>query len=510
MNSFKKMAALLLCFLILSLSLLPAFAAEETAEFVISNPYESVDFNSVNQYKTALHTHTNASDGDPTLKESIERHYETGFDIVATTDHGTVNYTWETANENKLIHGALKLFDRSEGELEYLGKSGEFKDGASYTYSSENGDDYLNIAGNRRIMRVPFGIEQNAVSVNAHVNSWFADYHSNSVTTYKDAVSGVDKAGGVSVINHPGEYSKARYEIRSEAAYNEKSFAYRYFINKVASLIDKYDSCIGIDINSKGDGRTRFDRILWDNLLGRFSANGENVYAICSSDAHQLDKIDTGFVYALMPSLDSVSLRQSLENGQFFGASHCIGNPDELGQIADSIKEFYGETEAYSNVKATYDEMMLRAQEIENGKRDADDDLSVTYSVLDENGFVKSETEPKITSISVDNNDCAITIESENALIVRWVSDGKLVATQKSDEATFSLSDYKDKIGNYVRAEVFGEGGIVYTQAFLINADQNSGKSNPVDSGFFDFGIFDFLFGIFMNWSEILGRMIKL
>ena len=510
MKKFRKISAVLLSALIIALCILPSFASDVPAQFAITNPYDGVDFDSFNQYKTALHTHTNASDGSPTLKESIERHYETGFDIVATTDHGTVNYTWETPNEDKLIHGVLNLLGRSKGELEYLGKSGSFNNGAEYNYAAENGDDYLSFSDGRRIMRVPFGIEQNAVSANAHVNSWFADYHNNSLTTYNDAIRGVTNAGGVCVINHPGEYSKARYEIRTENAYNENIFAYRYFINKVASLISKYDACIGIDINSKGDGRTRFDRKLWDNLLGRFSANGENVFAICSSDAHQLDKIDTGFIYALMPTLDSASLRKALESGRFFGASHCIGNPDELGQIADALKEFYGETDIYNNIKNAYDEMLQRADDIESGKLDADDDLSLTYNVLDDKGYCNAETEPMITNISVNNNDGAITIESENALIVRWISEGKLIATQKADEATISLADYKDSLGNYIRAEVFGDGGILYTQAFLINAEQNAGKSNPVEGGFMDFGILDCLFGIFQNWKEILGRMIKI
>lgn len=508
MKKFKRFACVALSAIIALLCLSPAFAVTGGDSLTVSNPYANVDWDTVNQFKTALHTHTNASDGDPTLKQSIERHYETGFDIVATTDHGTVNYTWETPNENKFIRAVLKLIGRSEGELEYLGRSGSFDNGAAYTYSKEGDDDYLSLADGRRIMRVPYGIEQNAVSVNAHVNSWFVDFHNNSVTTYENAVRNVDRLGGVSVINHPGEYSKARYEIRSSEAYNEDTFAYKYFINKVASLINRYDSCIGIDINSKGDGRTRFDRILWDNLLERFADNGENVFAICSSDAHQLDKIDTGFIYALMPELNSASLRKSLESGCFFGASHCIGNPDELGQIAASLKEFYGEDELYSNVKAAYDEMQQRAVDIESGKLDADDDLSVTYNVLDDRGYCTAQTQPMITSISVDNAEAAVSIDTENALLVRWISNGKLILTQKADEARICLNDYKDSLGNYVRAEVFGEGGIVYTQAFLINAEANKGASDPVDPGFVDLGIFDFLLGIFMNWKEILGRMI--
>ena len=93
-------------------------------------------------------------------------------------------------------------------------------------------------------------------------------------------------------------------------------------------------------------------------------------------------------------------------------------------------------------------------------------------------------------------------------MIVRWISNGKLIASQKADSAEIDLDDYSGKLGNYIRAEVFGEGGIVYTQAFLLNAEQNSGKSNPVDTGFFDIGIIDFLLGVFMNWREILSRMI--
>ncbi len=508
MKRFIKPFCILLVFIFIFSLSFPVFASENDS-LSVTNPYDGIDWDTFSQYKTALHTHTNASDGDPTLKESLERHALTGFDIVATTDHGTVNYSWEYPNENTFIHGVLKAVGKSEGELEYLGKEGAFKGGLTYTLTKDkNGEDYLNLGNGKRIMRVPYGIEQNAVSVNAHVNSWFVDYHNNFITTYEDAVRGVEKAGGVCVINHPGEYSKARYEIRSRDAYNEATFEYKYFINKVASLLNRYDSCIGIDINSKGDDRTRFDRILWDNLLKRFADNGKNVYAICSSDAHQLDKIDTGFIYAVMENHDSPSLRKSLENGQFFGASHCLGNPDELGQIAESLKEYYGENELYKNIKAVYDEMNTIADEIESGKRDADSRLGVTYSVLDDDGYCTAETNPMIKSIAVDDGDNTIGINSSDALLVRWISDGKLILTQKADEAMIDLDDYKDSLGNYIRAEVFGEGGILYTQAFLLNAEKNSGKSDPVDRGFIDFGIFDFLLPVFMNWREILLRMI--
>ena len=505
MKNFKSVIAILLAALMCVPFAAFAFAAEEDGSYSITNPYENIDWDEITAYKTALHTHTNASDGNDLLIDSIGRHAETGFDIIATTDHGTVNYSWGENSENKLIFGVMSLVGKTEGAITPLGNEGTFADGTAYTYgTAANGDDYVTLEDGRKILRVPFGIENNAVSVNAHVNGWFADYYDNSITTYEDAVAGVDKAGGVCVINHPGEYTKARYEIRSEEAYNDDNIVYNYYINKFAYLIDKYDSCIGIDINSKGDGRTRFDRILWDNLLGRFAANGKNVYAIASSDAHQLNVIDTGYTLALLPELSSAALKNALLNGEFFAASHCLGNYDELTQIAASLKEFYGETELYNKVNGTAEAMLAKIEGIENGEYDADDDIGITYSTL-ENGFNTANADPRISSIEIDEATDIITINTTDALIVRFISDGKLITTKKADDASIDLNDYEDVLGDYIRVEVFGEGGIVYTQAFLLDAEEKT-DSGVIKGTYLNLGVLDFLFAEFNNWYAIIAR----
>lgn len=507
MKNFKSILAVILAFAMCIPFAMSAFASGEDGTYEITNPYGNIDWDAVTAYKTALHSHTNASDGDDNLFASIERHVEAGFDIVATTDHGTVNYSWANPNPNDLIYGVMSLIGKSEGELVYLGNEGTFTDGTAYTYgTAENGDDYLTLANGKKILRVPFGIENNAVSVNAHVNSWFVDHVDNTITTYEDAVKGVHKLGGVSVINHPGEYTKARYELHSKDAYNEDNVIYNYYTNKFASLIDRYDTCIGIDMNSKGDNRTRFDRILWDNLLKRFSANGENVYAIASSDAHQLHVIDTGYTLALMEEQTSAALKACLENGEFFAASHCIGNYDELVDIAAALKEFYGETDLYNKVNSTALEMEAKIAGIENGDYDADESIGITYSTLDSEGYNTCEADPRITSVNVNENTDEITVNTTDALIVRWISDGELICTQKAGEATIDLNDYSEVLGDYVRAEVFGEGGIVYTQAFLLNAAANENADSPVDETYFDLGVLDFLFAEFNNWYAVIIR----
>jgi hypothetical protein len=260
-------------------------------------------------------------------------------------------------------------------------------------------------------------------------------------------------------------------------------------------------------MNSKGDSRTRFDRKLWDILLTRFSANGETVLAICSSDAHQLDKIDTGFTLLLMPALSSSAAKKALKNGEFFGASHCLGNYDELQSIAAALKEFYGKTdETYLKVQATVDEMTAKINAIESGELDADEDIGITYSVLDSDGFPAVDTFPAVRSIDVDDAENTIAVNTENALLVRFISNGSVFAVKTPEKAEIDLDDFGNQLGDYVRVEVFGEGGMLYTQAFLLNAAENAGASGVVKGIYLNLGFIDFLLAELHKWKEILVR----
>ncbi len=496
-----KTGCVALSVLMLSSSI-PVFA-ESGDSISITNPYSNIDWENVNQYKTALHTHTNASDGDITLRESLERHYESGFDIVATTDHGTVNYSWSEFKGPSFIGKALKLFGRTDFNLDYLGTEGSFAKGMTYKIETRNGDDYLVTADGREMMRIPYGIENNAVSVNAHVNSWFADFRNNLPCDYYQAITGVEKKGGVSVINHPGEYTNARYELFQEDAYNLSNPSYRYFFNKFYGMINDYDSCIGIDINSKGDDRTRYDRKLWDLMLAEAGKSGKTVYAIASSDAHQTNKIDTGFTYILAENKTSEAVRSALLNGEFFASSTCLCNHDEMKQIADSIKKFYGETPLYkelTDIVARYEQARL-----EKLNSSSDSNVSVKYEAIDDDGYFNRPSRTMINEIQVDDDENTISIDSENALVVRWISNGQVIETTKSSDGTIDLDDYSDVLGDYVRAEVFGEGGIVYTQAFTINAAEKEVQ----EFTYKNYGMFDFLFAEIDRYGGLLVRIIK-
>lgn len=502
---YKKSIAIILSAIML-LGCLPfAFAAEESASgYTITNPYQNINWETVNQYKAALHTHTNASDGDDTLINSIERHYETGFDIVAITDHGITDKSWTDSSKNsKLVTTFMSLIGKTDGELVFLEEKGTLPKGMSYEMKTVNGDDYFVAADGREILRIPFGIENNALSVNAHVNSWFAPYENNMPSGYRNAIVGVDKAGGISVINHPGEYTQARYELYQEDAYDMSNPSYSYYINKFYGYINNYESCIGIDINSKGDGRTRYDRKLWDIMLAKAALSGKTVTAIATSDAHQLDKIDTGSLIVLAEAKTNENVKKALLNGEVLPQSTCLSNRDELAQIADSLKNFYGETELYNKIATLVTE--YDAEREEKDKSGDDGQVGVSYTALNDEGYLATATRPSVKSITVDEAEDTITIDSENALLIRWISDGKLIATTKADDMAFDLNDYEDEINGYVRAEIFGEGGMVYTEGFTLNADK---ATDSGDEFILDLGFMDFIFALVDRYGSLIVRII--
>ncbi len=431
-----------------------AYAADAGKDYTIVNPYADVDW-SWEQYKTDLHTHTNASDGDDTLKDMLEVNYDYGFDIYAVSDHGTVNYSWT----NQQPSAALKLFCAvKEGYSDIVDLDGEgtATNGNRYTVLTENDSDYYTQTyadgtKGQRMLRVPYANEQNPTSLNnAHVNTWFVDYGHGVVggtSDYETPIKAVDELGGLSVINHPGEYTNARDEECTADAYNYDDTLYKYYIDKFTSILSKYDSCIGIDVNSKGDGRTRFDRKLWDILLMNLAPTGRNVNAIATSDAHSIEAAFTGYTLMLMPENTVDSLYNCMDKGEFLAASRCLGNHDELKEIATYLVT-NGDAEA-----AALGQSILDAQA---------EDYNYQYEAAYD--FAAA---PQVNSIDVNDADDSIAINVDGDLCIRWIADGKTIGYGD----TIDLDDYSDEIGSYVRAEIFGEGGIVYTQAFLLEYD---------------------------------------
>lgn len=435
MRKFKRLTSVILATIMLFSCCLVSVAAEDV-DYTINNPYETVDFANWDQYKADLHCHTTASDGDEDMNVMIEEHYTQGYDVLALTDHGIVSKGWKEVNTKNYFKIAMGI---SNGKIPKITPLTEERYNEITTGADRNG---------RPMIEVPMGIEQNPTSLNnAHVNSWFADYGDGVVggtSNYEEVISNVDIAGGLSVINHPGEYTKAKEEECQADAYNEDDIWYDYVINKFANLLINYDSCIGIDINSKKDGRTKYDRKLWDILLSKVVPTGRNVFAIATTDAHQLDKVGCAWTDLCMPENTAENVQTCLQNGSFFAVSRYIENEEELAQFS-----------------------------LETGI-----DWGTSFEQENRDGSIPA---PKVTNVIVDEKEDIITLSVDNALTVHWIADGKVIAVGNS----IDLDDYSEEIGSYVRAEAFGEGGVLYTQAFTLQYD---GAPTTETEFFFDFG----------------------
>lgn len=402
-HPFIKRLCLLMSFFLI-LSLFPSATAAAipvqatgTRDYTIDSPYKDVNWNTWHTLKAALHTHTIASDGASDLNESVEKHYELGFDILAVTDHMIVHRRWDTVPQTVPIMNLMKR-ERNQGRK-------------VTPVTPERYQDILDGVGRdgRGMLDVPMGIELNgAVPSNSHVNGLFADYGQGLIGIdgdYETPVREVEKRGGITFLNHVGTFTKAY--AKDDPSISKKPI----IVNKFARIFLDYPSCVAMDINSGTDTNTRYDRILWDEVLQKTIPHGRNVSAISFSDGHGLEQFDRAFSLMMMPENTVEALRTCMETGAFFPVATyaCY----ELGN------DFRGEGPT-----------------------------------------------PAVTRVTVDQQENRITLEGIHYDAVTWVADGNIIATGN----TIDLNDYEDDLGCYVRAYLTGSGGICYTQAFVLSA----------------------------------------
>lgn len=373
--------------------------------FIIDNPYKDVRWGEWKEYKAALHCHTNASDAVPTIAENVEKHYELGFDILAISDHAVYGTNWDKLPQTVPIYRLFKFGNTKMGDIDILTPERRAEILAGEGRFNEDGtkQPMLEITGSAEV--------NGATPINdCHINTFFQregeEYGQARMGVYGDyetVARKVGKAGGISFLDHVGEYVGCE---------NDPERATKpYYINKLANIFLNNPSCLGMDVNSGINNHTKFDYILWDNVLQMTLPYGRNVYAFTFSDGHHIDQYKRAFTYMCMPELSAKALRESMETGAFFSCSHYAR--------ADLGDDFNGE------------------------------------------GY---ET-PYVSLIDVNNDTDTISFNGKNFNYIRWYSDGEIIA-EGEDITSLDLNAYEDKIGCYVRFTITGDGGILYSQAF--------------------------------------------
>jgi len=400
----KKLTALFLSLLML-LSVIAVGAPGVSAapaqtgsrSYDITNPYDEVNWDTWDAYKTQLHVQSIASDGNVQLNDAVEKHYELGYDILCMTDHSVVGAGWTTAPQTVPLFRFIKrertqmlpvipLTEERAAEM----KAGVGRDG-------------------RGMLEVKQGVEMNSGTFsNCHVNGYFADYGHASLgveADYETAVRMNAKFGGITFLDHLGCYTGAAESEDGVAVSSDPKY-----VNKFAKLFIDNPTCVGTDINSGRNDDTKFDRVLYDNILQKTIPYGVVPWAFSFSDGHQIDEFERAYTMHVMPEKTVDALRYSMENGQFFSVSRHARM-----EISD---EFVGEGPT-----------------------------------------------PMVERITVNAAENSITLAVNNYTEnIVWVANGKEIATG----ATIDINDYEGDVTSYVRAYLTGPGGICYTQPFTV------------------------------------------
>ncbi|MBQ7541964.1 MAG: hypothetical protein IJT44_06700 [Clostridia bacterium] len=393
-----------------------------TKRYIIANPYSAVNWDTWGQYKSATHVHSMISDGDYQFADQIENYYRLGFDAVAMTDHGAVNRGWtvdKTSNSERPVWFNYQAITNGTGGLTKNMKS---------LTAQRNLEITTGVGRNGRPMiDIPLGIELNGASTKkCHVNGFFADAGQNDMELNAKGIDGCvtavtknARAGGITHINHVGEFMEAN--DCSTAAEAMSSVYTSSWINEFADRVFRtYPSCIGMELVNKSDNRTKWDRHLYDELLKRLAPEGRGLWGFCGDDSHHEDELDQNCAWFITPELKADKIRTSMETGCFFVSSRR--SKEELSDATG------------------------------NGDY------------------------PRISRLTVDEARSQIILHTTKAQKAVMIADGnelEIVNCNPSGTVvTFDLNRFEAQINSYVRLYLTGEGGITYVQPFYVTTTE--------------------------------------
>ncbi len=409
----KKLISLVLC-LVLCFSV-TVFSASADSDYTIVSPYSDVIWegdNAWGAYKGTLHSHSTYSDADIDLATMVKEYYNQGYDFLANSDHGITGVEWNRPQPTLLLYTYQKLSGKTIAHL----TDEEFRGITTGTYPLYDGT----VRGDKMTCVVGANELNNLTLTKSHVNAFFlpegkGNGFGGTENGYEQAISFTQKNGGLSIINHPGDWLESKHDIAQVS--NEENI--KFF----GDILLEYDSCLGMEVFNEKNSVTPYDRILWDNLLMYTLPYGKNVIGFSNTDAHTIENIDSSFSIFMMEENTAENIKKTMQTGASFLVTRSILHGNDI----------IGPAEAFD-------------------VRNAD----IPYPV-----FTK-----------VDVYGHKITVEADNAETVQFIADGKIIYKGAIGNGPVTLDlDTIEGAENfkYVRAEVFGKGGLCLTQALVID-----------------------------------------
>ncbi len=411
MKKQRGILAFMLVLLLFAQSGGMALAAEPPVNYVIRSPYEEVIWSGENAwgaYKGSLHSHTSYSDAEDTLEVMVKEAYRQDYDFLAISDHGITGVAW---NKEPYMHPLYFYQPIIDHPFAHLSDADEqaIRDGT-----------YLNRG--KGMVPVLGANEFNNLSLSKnHVNGYFlaSDQGNGFIGAeneigYDQALAYIDRCGGLSHINHPGDWIDSN---SNPDAVNDP-----YNISLFGDLILKYDSCLGIEVFNENNGTTGYDRILWDNLLQYCLPYGKTVIGFSNTDAHRVARVDSSYSIFMMEENSEENIKKTMQSGAFFGVTRSLRANDTIGP---------------------------------------EENIDVMNSDL---------PVPMFTSLTVQGH--SVQVSARDSQTVQFIADGNVIYKTEIDDKPVTLD--LDQISgaqdfSYVRVELFGEGGLCFSQALVID-----------------------------------------
>ena len=427
----KKRITVLSTLVIITLSGFSVVVAEESLDkYVIVNPYEGVDWNTVNHVKSALHTHTSNSGivwNDSMLNAPdllIAAYERAGFGALVLTDHDYVSYPWDGGgNPSSHVNApGSPLLTMPGNEL------------SKKTHTLSYGTMYRDMydPGNVRDQRGSAGFDKNVVNIGNEPNVYGG-------------------TGGIVYFSHPRRSDPDElYKDKDEHTF----FSDLWWAEKFTS----YRAARGIEVLNCGQFSKNHSERLWDAILSKTMPD-RPVWGTASDDNHGVTSLDPDSRLGVGYTLVLLSDAQQTSQGLF----------DALG----AGRTYFSTHKMVNNITGSNDDGKLRPE----------------------------TPQPKIHSISIDNDAKTITVVCDYASKVEWISgtteNNSVSRVIKTDEnigggnsaalftATLDVEAAQKAFGHlngYVRFRIIGDGGQTHAQPFALKPGTNDTQS-PLTGG---------------------------
>lgn len=285
-------------------------------EVRVSNPYDSVAWESAVHARAQFHAHTTASDGSWNPHQVVDRYHRAGFRILAITDHDThargTTWPWEAFDRVAPSERSRSALERGE----YRGQAIPSVRTMAGNLVYENRDpaelDMVAVQGNE-ITRVHQGLS-------CHVVSLFTDFWS-ADREMTDQLEGLARRNGLGILAHPA-LSWARGDRTLEEGIPDDVF------QAYLELFGRFPALVGMEVINGCSRREHWahDLILWDRLLGELMP-GRPVWGMATDDFHS-SQFGIGWAVIPLTRFDEASVRRAVERGAYsFSAVHAAGRP---------------------------------------------------------------------------------------------------------------------------------------------------------------------------------------